>query len=71
MDLFIEFISICSAGVINFGGNHSKVCFMVQILHRNLWGKKLKENELKVIYILGDVIQALETLECLLIWYSY
>ena len=39
MDLFIELICICSTGVINIGGNNSKVCFMVQILHRKLLGK--------------------------------
>ena len=37
MDLFIEFIYICSTGVSTIGRNNSKVCFMVQILHRNLW----------------------------------
>ena len=31
-----EFIYICSTGVIPLGGNKSIVCFMVQIIHRNL-----------------------------------
>ena len=32
-----EFICICSTGVITIGGNNLKVCFMVQIRHKNLY----------------------------------
>ena len=69
MDLFIEFICICSTSVINIGGNNSKVCFMVQILHRKLQGKSTSQKRMNsnVIHILAEVIQALETLKCLLI----
>ena len=35
-EIWSEFIYICSTGVITFGGNKSKVCFMAQITHRNL-----------------------------------
>ena len=33
----IEFICICSTGVITIGGNKLIACFMVQIMHRNLY----------------------------------
>ena len=41
-----EFICICSTGVITTGGNNSKVCFMVQILHRNLYGMKPSQKQI-------------------------
>ena len=41
-EICYEFICIYSTGVITSGGNNSKVCFMVQILHR-----KSKANQLK------------------------
>ena len=37
MNLLVEFICICSTGVITIGGNNSRVCFVVQILHWKLW----------------------------------
>ena len=36
-EIWGEFIYICSTGVILFEGNKSIACFMVQIMHRNLW----------------------------------
>ena len=67
-----EFICICCTGVITIEGNNLKVCFMVQVLHRNLWEilPSQKQNDLNVIHILGDVIHALVTLECLLMRYQ-
>ena len=35
--IFGELFYICSTGVIPFGGNKLIVCFMVQIMHRNLY----------------------------------
>ena len=36
-NIWCEFIYICSTGVIPFGGSKLIVCFMVKIMHRNLW----------------------------------
>ena len=41
-----KFICICSAGVITSGGNHSKVYFMVQILHRNPYEMKPSQKQI-------------------------
>ena len=45
------------------GGNNSKVCFMVQIIHRNLLEilPSWKNKDLNVIHILGNMIQELDT----------
>ena len=36
-EIWGEFIYICSTGVIPLGGNKLTTCFMVKIMHRNLW----------------------------------
>ena len=41
-----ELICICSTGVITIGGNNSKVCFMVQIIHRDLYEMKPSQNQI-------------------------
>ena len=68
-----QFICICLTGANTIGGNKSKVCFMVHILHGKPIEKVYKSTESlkKVIHILGDVIHALETPKCLLMWYQW